>query len=167
MTGAVDRDASLARAVRLREDGLREEARERLVALSARFPDDAEVAYQTAWVHDALGLEADAVPYYVRALAGSGLSADDRRGALLGLGSTYRTLGRYPEAVAMLSGGVTEFPEDNALQTFLAMALYNVGRAHDGMRLLLTVLAETSGDPDLIAYRPAIEHYAKDLDAVE
>lgn len=69
MTGAVDRDASLARAVRLREDGLREESREQLVALSARFPDDAEVAYQTAWVHDALGLEADAVPYYVRALA--------------------------------------------------------------------------------------------------
>lgn len=47
------------------------------------------------------------------------------------------------------------------------MALYNVGRAHDGMRLLLTVLAETSGDADLIAYRPAIEHYAKDLDATD
>ncbi|WP_329436250.1 MULTISPECIES: tetratricopeptide repeat protein [unclassified Streptomyces] len=167
MTGSADRDASLARAVRLREDGLREEAREQLVELSARFPDDAEIAYRTAWVHDALGLEADAVPYYVRALAGSGLSADDRRGALLGLGSTYRTLGRYPEAVATLSGGVTEFPGDNALQTFLAMALYNVGRAHDGMRLLLTVLAETSGDADLIAYRPAIEHYAKDLDATD
>ncbi|MFE7012394.1 tetratricopeptide repeat protein [Streptomyces sp. NPDC057651] len=167
MTGSAGRDASLARAVRLREDGLREEAREQLVELSARFPDDAEIAYQTAWVHDALGLEADAVPYYVRALAGSGLSADDRRGALLGLGSTYRTLGRYPEAVTTLSGGVTEFPEDNALQTFLAMALYNVGRAHDGMRLLLTVLAKTSGDADLIAYRPAIEHYAKDLDATD
>ncbi|MGW4391233.1 tetratricopeptide repeat protein [Streptomyces sp. NPDC004685] len=167
MTGSAGRDTSLARAVRLREDGLREEAREQLVELSARFPDDAEIAYQTAWVHDALGLEADAVPYYVRALAGSGLSADDRRGVLLGLGSTYRTLGRYPEAVATLSGGVTEFPEDNALQTFLAMALYNVGRAHDGMRLLLTVLAQTSGDADLIAYRPAIEHYAKDLDATD
>ncbi|MFH8735103.1 MULTISPECIES: tetratricopeptide repeat protein [unclassified Streptomyces] len=167
MTGADDRDASLARAVRLREDGLREEARERLVALSTRFPDDAEIAYQTAWVHDTLGLEADAVPYYARALAGSGLSPDDRRGALLGLGSTYRALGRYPEAVATLSSGTTDFPEDKALKTFLAMSLYNVGRAHDGMRLLLTVLAETSGDPDLIAYRPAIEHYAKDLDAVE
>ncbi|MFF1353479.1 tetratricopeptide repeat protein [Streptomyces sp. NPDC058297] len=167
MTGADDRDASLARAVRLREDGLREEARELLVALSARFPGDAEVAYQTAWVHDTLGLEADAVPYYVRAIAGSGLTGEARRGALLGLGSTYRTLGRYPEAVATLSGGGAEFPEDNALKTFLAMALYNVGRAHDGMRLLLTVLAQTSGDPDLVAYRPALEHYAEDLDAVD
>ncbi|MEU8488450.1 tetratricopeptide repeat protein [Streptomyces sp. NPDC048641] len=167
MTGADDRDASLARAVRLREDGLREESRELLVALSARFPDDAEVAYQTAWVHDALGLEADAVPYYVRAIDGSGLTEDDRRGALLGLGSTYRALGRYSDAVATLSGGAVEFPEDNALKTFMAMALYNAGRAHDGMRLLLTVLAQTSSDPDLVAYRPAIEHYAKDLDAIE
>ncbi|MEV3857343.1 tetratricopeptide repeat protein [Streptomyces sp. NPDC050095] len=162
-----DRDALLAQAVRLRESGRREEARTQLLALRGEFPDDAQVAYQTAWVHDTLGLEAQAVPHYVAAVAGTGLSEEERRGALLGLGSTYRTLGRHAEAVATLSAAVAEFPEDNALKTFLAMALYNVGRAHDGMRLLLTVLAATSTDPDLVAYRPAIEHYARDLDAVE
>nr|WP_202538469.1 tetratricopeptide repeat protein [Streptomyces sp. SID8379] len=157
----------LARSVRLREAGRKEEAREELLALRARFPDDARVAYQTAWVHDTLGLEADAVPHYVDALAGPGLSTEDRRGALLGLGSTYRTLGRYTDAVATLGEATVEFPDDNALKTFLAMALYNVGRAHDGMRLLLTVLAATSADPDVTGYRPAIEYYAQDLDAVE
>ncbi|WP_338693976.1 tetratricopeptide repeat protein [Streptomyces sp. Q6] len=168
MSGTVDeRDALLAEAVRLRETGHREEARERLLALRTRFPDDARVAYQTAWVHDTLGLEAAAVPHYVAALAGTELSEDDRRGALLGLGSTYRTLGRFAEAVATLSDATVEFPDDNALRTFLAMALYNAGRAHDGMRLLLSVLAETSADPDIVGYRAAIEHYAKDLDAVE
>ncbi|MFH8610940.1 tetratricopeptide repeat protein [Streptomyces sp. NPDC018029] len=160
-----DRDRLLAEAVRLREGGRPEEARERLVALAAEFPHDAEVAYQTAWVHDTLGLEAEAVPYYERALKGTGLSNDDRRGALLGLGSTYRILGRYEEAVATLGQGAAEFPDDGGLKTFLAMALYNTGRTHDAMQMLLTLLVATSKDPDIAGYRPAIEEYAKDLDA--
>ncbi|MFJ4715333.1 tetratricopeptide repeat protein [Streptomyces sp. NPDC088785] len=169
MSGAPsdDLETLLARSVRLREAGRREEARGQLLALRARFPEDARVAYQTAWVHDGLGLEEAAVPHYVDAVAGPGLSAEERRGALLGLGSTYRTLGRHADAVTTLSGAIAEFPEDNALRTFLAMALYNVGRAHDGMRLLLSVLAATSADPDIVGYRPAIEYYARDLDAVE
>ncbi|AZM57415.1 hypothetical protein DMA15_02275 [Streptomyces sp. WAC 01529] len=159
------RDQLLDEAVGLRKAGHREEARERLVALSARFPQDAEIAYQTAWVHDTLGLEAEAVLYYERALAGSGLSDEDRRGALLGLGSTYRVLGRYDEAVATLGDAAAQFPDDGALKTFLAMALYNTGRTHDAMEILLTLLAATSKAPEIAGYRPAIEEYAKDLDA--
>ncbi|GAA3507177.1 tetratricopeptide repeat protein [Streptomyces showdoensis] len=162
-----DRDTLLAEAVALRERGSREEARERLVALAARHPADPEVAYQAAWAHDVLGLEAEAVPYYERALAAEGLAAEDRRGALLGLGSTYRTLGRYEEAVATLRRGTEEFPEDGALRTFLAMALYNTGRHHDSARLLLRLLAETSDDPFVRQYRKAIAYYAEDLDRVE
>ncbi|QES10250.1 hypothetical protein DEJ44_34575 [Streptomyces venezuelae] len=162
-----EKDGRLAEAVALREKGEREEARERLVALAAEYPDDAEIAYQTAWAHDVLGLEAAAVPYYEHALAGSGLDAEDRRGAFLGLGSTLRVLGRYEESVALLTGGVEEFPEDGSLRTFLAMALYNTGRHHESTRLLLRLLAATSDDPSVRSYRRAIEHYAEDLDAVE
>lgn len=165
MTG--HRDHLLAEAVRLREGGRREEAKERLLALCEQFPLDPEVAYQTAWVHDTLGLEAEAVPHYVRALEEPGLSPDDRRGALLGLGSTYRVLGQYPEAVVTLGDAVAEFPDDAALKTFLAMALYNTGRTHLAMEILLNLVATTSQDPGIAAYRPAIEHYAKDLDATE
>ena len=160
-----DRDRLLREAVGLRQAGRREEAREQLVRLAALLPADEEVAYQTAWVHDTLGLEAEAVPYYERALAGDALAGNDRRGALLGLGSTYRILGRYEEAVATLGDAVAEFPHDNGLKTFLAMALYNVGRTHDAMQLLLTLLVATSNDPEVEGYRPAIEEYAKDLDA--
>ncbi|MEY9858765.1 putative Zn-dependent protease [Catenulispora sp. GAS73] len=162
-----DRDARLAEAVALRTAGEPEQARQLLVVLSAEFPADAEVAYQTAWVHDVLGLEVEAVPFYERALAGQGLSGDDKRGALLGYGSTLRGLGRYPEAVEVFRRGIVEFPEDNALRTFCAMALYNVGEHHDAMRTLLEVLAATSSDPGIQRYRRAIEHYATDLDAVE
>ncbi|MER5309273.1 tetratricopeptide repeat protein [Streptomyces sp. NPDC002773] len=170
------RNGPLAEAVALREEGRTEEARERLVALAAHHPDDAEIAYQTAWAHDALGLEAEAVPYYERALASTGptsehedrrtaLTSEDRRGALLGLGSTYRVLGRHDEAVTLLTGAAEEFPEDGSLRTFLAMALYNTGRHHESVRLLLRLLATTSEDPSVRAYRRAIEHYAEDLDA--
>ncbi|EPH44271.1 tetratricopeptide repeat protein [Streptomyces aurantiacus] len=158
------RDEVLAEAVRLRESGSREEARALLIPLSERFPDDAEVAYQTAWVHDTLGLEAEALPHYQRAIQLPGLSDDDRRGALLGLGSTYRVLSRYEEAVTALREASEEYPDDGALKTFLAMALYNTGHARDAMGVLLRLLAATSRDPDIASYRPAIEYYAKDLD---
>ncbi|WP_411082960.1 tetratricopeptide repeat protein [Streptomyces sp. cmx-18-6] len=155
----------LAETDRLREEGRQEEARERLLALTARFPDDAEVAYRTACVHDAMGLETEAAPYYERSLAGAGLGAEDRRGALLGLGSTYRVLGRYGQAVETLGRGVEEFPDDGALKTFLAMALFHTGEHHEAMRLLLRLLASTSDDRHVQRYRSAIEHYAKDLHA--
>lgn len=159
------RDEDLRRAVGLREQGQAEQARAALLALSDRHPGDAEVAYQTAWVHDALGLENEAVPFYERALSAAGLSDEDRAGAFLGLGSTFRTLGRYDEAIVTLQSGLEEFPRDNALKTFLAMALYNVGRARDSVGMLLKLLAVTSDDERVRRYRRAIEFYADDLDA--
>ncbi|MFF0243612.1 tetratricopeptide repeat protein [Streptosporangium sandarakinum] len=166
MSGDHERDAALARAVRLREQGQAEQARERLVELAERYPEDAEIAYQTAWAHDTLGLEAEAVPFYERALSGEGLSQEDRRGAFLGLGSTHRVLGRYEPAVETLRRGLEEFPEDPGLQAFLAMALYNSGEGREAVRLLLRTLAATSGDRRVQDYRRAIEYYADDLDAV-
>ncbi len=157
--------ARLAEAVRVREGGDPETARRSLLALSAEFPGDARVAYQSAWAHDVLGLEAEAVPFYERALALPGLPREDRRGALLGLGSTYRVLGRHTDAVRILRQGAEEFPQDGALRAFLAMALYNTGGHHEAMTLLLRLLASTSEDPGVRAYRRAIEFYAGDLDA--
>jgi tetratricopeptide (TPR) repeat protein len=159
------RDALLSRAVRLREQGSAQQARDELLTLAGRYPDDPEVAYQTAWVHDVLGLEAEAVPFYERALSGTGLAERDRRGAFTGLGSTYRVLGRYDLAVATLRRGLAEFPEDGALRTFLAMALYNVGEARESVGMLLKLLAATSEDQEVRRYRRAIEYYADDLDA--
>lgn len=159
-----DKDELLAEAARLRTEGHPERAREHLLVLTARFPDAADVAYQTAWVHDVLGLETEAVPYYERCLQLPGLGEEDRRGAILGLGSTYRVLGRYGQAVETLRRGVKEFPDDGALRSFLAMALYNIGEHHEAMGILLRLVASTSTDPYVTRYRPAIEHYAADLD---
>ncbi|MFH9959619.1 tetratricopeptide repeat protein [Streptomyces roseolus] len=166
MSNDRERDTALARAVQLREQGEAEQAREQLVELVERYPGDSEIAYQAAWVHDVLGLEAEAVPFYERALSGTGLSQEDRHGAFLGLGSTHRVLGRYEAAVQTLRRGLEEFPGDPALHAFLAMALYNLGEGRDAVRVLLKTLAATSGDRRVQDYRRAIEHYADDLDSV-
>ncbi|BDM74840.1 hypothetical protein HEK616_83270 (plasmid) [Streptomyces nigrescens] len=160
------RDTGLARAVQLREQGQAGQAREQLVELAERYPEDAEIAYQAAWVHDVLGLEREAVPFYEWALGGAGLSPEDRHGAFLGLGSTHRVLGSYGEAVRTLRQGLEEFPDDPALRAFLAMALYNEGEGREAVRLLLRTLAATSSDRRVQDYRRAIEHYADDLDGV-
>ena len=153
----------LTRAVRLRKEGRAEEARAILLELAAERPGDPQVHYQCAWVHDSLGREREAVPYYERAIAG-GLSGRDLEGAFVGLGSTYRSLGEYGRAVETLREGVARFPENRAMEVFLAMALYNVGEHREATESLLRILAETSADRGISAYKEAILFYAGRLD---
>jgi predicted Zn-dependent protease len=70
------RDERFGHAVALRERGELEEARKVLLEFRAEFPDDAHVAVETAWVHDSLGLEEEAV---VTASRTSGRCASSRR----------------------------------------------------------------------------------------
>ena len=164
---SADKSRRLAEAVGLREAGDLEGAHARLLDLVREFPDDGVVAYQTAWIHDRLGLEHDAAPYYEQALASGHLSPPARLGALTGLGSTLRVLGRHPEAAEVLRTAAEQYPQDGGSRVFLAMALYNTGEHHEAMSLLLRLLAATSADPSVASYRAAIEYYAADLDATE
>jgi tetratricopeptide (TPR) repeat protein len=153
----------LARAVALREDGRLDEARVLLLELRAELPDDAHVAVQTAWVHDSMGLEEEAVGHYEAAIAGD-LSEEELRGALLGLGSTYRTLGRDLDSDRTLRQGVEQFPDFLALRAFHAMTTYNLGRPREAIEELLKLLLESTSDPSILRYRRALTAYAEDLD---
>lgn len=160
------RNLDLSAAIARREAGDTDGAREALLVLAERFPGDVEIAYQAASIHDLLGLEAQAVPFYRTALDVPGLAEADRHGAFVGLGSTYRVLGRYRDSIATFRRGLAEFPGDATLRTFLAMSLYNTGEAEQAVGMLLKVLAETSGDEQVRGYRRAIEYYADNLDEV-
>lgn len=167
----------LGEAVRLRELGRAKqdpailgEARALLLDLLAAYPDDAEITYQLAIVHDNLGLERESIPFYLQTL-NQGLSGRDtattlmkRERAFLGLGSTYRSLGQYQEAEETLRRGLIEFPESRALQVFLAMALYNLQQCREAMELVLTNLTETTADEALQYYSRGILFYAQHLD---
>ena len=160
----------LAEAIQLRETGrakqdqvILEQARTLLLELVAAYPDDAEITFQTAVVHDNLGRERESIPYYVRAIE-QGLSGPDLERALLGLGSTYRGLGEYQQAEETLRRGVREFPHNRALQVFLAMTLYNTQHYKEAMELVLTNLMETTSDERLQYFKRPIVYYASHLD---
>jgi len=147
----------------LRRAGKHEEACSLAVSLASQFPADAELQYQAACVHDFLGREAQAVPFYLIALAGS-LSTEHLRSAYLGLGSTYRALGQHPAAERTLREGLAHFPDAAELKAFLAMALHNLGQSKQAVELLLTVLAQSSSDTHIQVYREAILFYAQDIE---
>ncbi len=167
----------LAEAIQLREMGrakqdqaMLEEARRLLLELVAAYPDEAEITYQTAIVHDNLGLGREAIPFYAQALE-QGLSGPDtattltkRERAFLGLGSTYRVLGEYQKAEETLHRGLEEFPQSRALQVFLAMALYNTQKHKEAMEIVLTTLLETTSDEALQYYKRGLLYYASHLD---
>src|SRR5262249_55613493 len=140
------RASKIAEAVRLRDAGRFDESRALLLALVADFPDDPEVNCQAAWTHDTMGLEVEAVPFYERAIA-AGLGDEDLRGSLLGLGSTYRVIGRDADAVRTLALGVERFPEDGAMRTFYALALHSAGERTRATQEFMRVILDTSGDP--------------------
>lgn len=149
--------------IALRTAGRMDEARDLVLKLHSDHPEDALVNLQCAWTHDAMGLESEAVPFYEKAIE-AGLDDGDLRHALLGLGSTYRALGHYSQALSTLSRGVEKFPEDRGLQVFQAMALYNNERHKEACELLVNLLIQTTADPDIASYRPALREYADDLD---
>jgi len=133
-----------------------------LKELDAQFPNVAEINYQLAWTCDVLGREAEALPYYEKAVA-LGLPANELAGALLGLGSTLRNLGKLERSAEVLRSGQAQFPDNREFDVFLALTLHNLGQHTEATKLLLTVIADTSEDPGLTAYQRAIRFYAGKL----
>ncbi|WHZ59103.1 tetratricopeptide repeat protein [Metabacillus hrfriensis] len=160
----------LNKAIALREDGrakqdmtLLNEARTLLLKMSEDYPDNAEINYQIGIAYDNSGFGKDAIPYYVKAIE-QGLSGPDLQRCLLGLGSTYRLLGHYAEAVETLHRGVTQFPEHRGLQIFYSLALYNTGNYKEAMEIVLMNLMETTNDENLQYFKRGISYYAQHLD---
>jgi tetratricopeptide (TPR) repeat protein len=162
----------LTEAIQLRETGrakqdpaILSEARALLFDLAAAYPDDAEITYQLALVHDNLGLGREAIPFYVQAIVG-GLSSPDLERALMGLGSTYRGLGEYMHAEETLRRGMREFPHNRAIQVFLAITLYNLQQHKEAMELLLFNLLETTSEEKLQYFKRGLLYYASHLDEI-
>ena len=154
---------SVETAIQLRKDGKGKQALTVLQRLLKKQPDDAHLHYQAAWTCDGLGRKREAVPHYEAALE-LGLQDEDLRGALLGLGSTYRALGEYEKSAMTLKAGIEFFPEAREFAVFLAMACYNLGQHYEAMTLLLRTVAETSNDAGVMPFKEAILFYADKLE---
>ncbi len=152
-------------AIELRKQGKLEESNVVLIDLVNEYPNDPIVNYHCAWSFDALGLEKDAVKYYEKAIS-IGLPDDDLQNAILGLGSTYRTLGLYEKSKEVFEKGLAKFAENKAMEVFYAMTLYNLKAYPEAMKILLHNLTQTSSDENIKKYRKAIEFYSDKLDEI-
>lgn len=158
-------EKELTRAIELRNNGSHKESNELLLKLVNDYPGDAYINYQYAWSFDVLGEESSAVPYYEKAIE-LGLSGKNLEGALLGLGSTYRTLGEYEKSKAVFEKGIELFPGNRAIQVFYSMTLFNLKNHGKAMEVLLKSLLETTRDQEILRYKRAIEFYSDKLDKV-
>jgi tetratricopeptide (TPR) repeat protein len=153
----------LEMAIDLRNKGNLKESNAILIKMANDYPNDAGIHYHCAWSFDVLGEESAAVPFYEKAIQ-LGLSDKDLVGAILGLGSTYRTLGEYEKSKDTLHKGIERFPNNRALQVFYSMTLYNLSEHKAAMEILLQCLSETTKDQDILSYKRAIEFYSNKLD---
>ena len=151
----------LIEAIELRQNNKPEQAMYILKELLQVNPDDPEVNYQMAWTCDLIGQESMAVPFYEKALQ-NGLN-NDRSGAMLGLGSTYRCLGEYEKSSKIFDLAVKEFPENRALKVFRALTYYNLGKADESIGQLLNQLLDTTNDESIKSYERALRLYSKNL----
>lgn len=156
-------DNKLNDAIQLRDDGKNEEWNQVMVELVKEFPSESKIQYLCAWSYDRLGKETEAVPHYEAAIA-FGLTGNDLEGAYLGLGSTYRTLGKYQQSKELLEKGIGIFPNNHSLKAFYAMTLYNLDEHEKAMELLLRSLVETTNNEDILRYKKAIQFYSNKLD---
>ena len=150
-------------AIQLRTIGKYQEAETLFSQLLADNPNDALINYHFAWLYDNQGKEHEAVPHYVAAID-NGLSGEELRGALIGLGSTYRTLGEYQKSAEILQQGIDLFPDAKEFPIFMAMTQYNLGESKSAVSTLLTMLLKVTDDEDIQRFKRAIALYAEDLD---
>ncbi len=101
---------------------------------------------------DAAGREKKAIPMYRLALA-RGLANDDLHTALIGLGSSLRTVGKTSAAIATLRKARRLFPRDLVVIMFLALAHYDAGQRDLVIRQLGDALLNESTQPRLTRYR--------------
>lgn len=156
---------SIDKGIELRETGQTEEALNLFIILLENDRNNAEILYQIAWCLDVLEREKDAIPYYEKAIE-LGMGDEKMRGALLGLGSTFRTIGEYQSSLKVFNQAVLQYPANNEFKVFRAMTNYNLGNHEDAMRELLVVIAETSSDDNVTTYKRAISFYSDKLNQV-
>lgn len=155
----------LEQAMSLRKKEKPEEALVILKKLLLESPNHPQINYQAAWICDSMGRESEAVPYYEAAIA-NGLKDEELRGAFLGLGSTYRCLGKYQKSLETFDHALAEFPQDRPLKVFKALTSYNLGQFSSAVEELLVQLLDTTCDDNIKSYEKALRFYSDKLDQV-
>lgn len=154
---------SLSKTIELRKAGQFDEAFAKVRELIALYPSDPILHYHAAWICDAGRTETEAAQFYENSIE-LGLNGPDKRDALLGLGSTYRSLGQFQKSKDIFVLGIKEFPDYRPYKVFLALSEYNLKNPSESMRLLLGELIDTTGSNEIKNYERALRFYSDKLD---
>ena len=133
----------------------------RIDDLAAERPEgDPPALFERAGARDSAGLEVEAEPLYIAAIA-NGLAGSERVQAHIQLASTIRNLGRPLESIALLDAIAPEAGElRDAVVAFRALALVDAGDARRAASDALSALAA-----HLPRYRRSLAAYAEALAA--
>ncbi|CAA9271366.1 MAG: hypothetical protein AVDCRST_MAG83-3288 [uncultured Arthrobacter sp.] len=137
-----------------------------LLPLCASHPENARVLYEVGGAYDTAGQEDIAQGFYEKALA-AGLEGDLLRRCYLQYGSTLRNLGEYEKSGEIFGKARTAFPGSPELGVFEAITLHAAGQPNESIALLLEVVAEFVGTPDIQRYKPAINGNAAYIRSLE
>jgi predicted Zn-dependent protease len=159
-------EEEIQRAIELRNASQHTEALTILLDLHNATPDDARLNYELASTFAFEGVKDEAIGFYEHAIE-CGLAGEELRAAFIGLGSTYRNVGRFGDAARILQRGAADFPDAPEFDVFLAIARYHLGDHQESVRLLLTHIAQYSAEPATQANKGAITYCAEHLDQAE
>jgi len=150
----------IAHGLALQREGQQQEAIDFFIKLAERFPEDAEVLFETGGVFDSNGYEEEAIRYYYKAIA-IGLKDELLVQAMVQLGSSLRNARMYDEAVQLLQTARARFPDHRALAAFYALALHSSGRHAEALAEMIDLTLRV---PDLYErYTRSLTNYAQDL----
>ena len=109
-------------------------------------PDTGARWLDLALALDARGREAEAIPFYVKALR-LGVTSERRRIALFSLTSSYRETGQRDRAVKTAQVARREFRGHPVVESFHALILVDCDQARRALRILgLALLGESDAD---------------------
>ena len=132
----------------------------RMERLAAELPaGDAVGLFERGAAFDSTGSPDRAVPLYEAALA-AGLEGERRRRAVIQMASSVRNLGDPERALALLRAEAQRPPDalDDAVATFTALTLVDLGREREAVGVALTALAA-----HLPRYNRSVARYAGEL----
>ena len=140
-------------------------AKEKMENILSKDPNNAYYNYQMAWCLDNLGLEHEAIHYYHKSI-NNNLELIYLKDAYIGLGSTYRSIGKYKEAEHILYEGLTKYDDSPVLKIFLAITQYNMNNNQKSVSLLIDTLLTNVENTEIHEYKNALKFYNENLDKI-
>lgn len=131
-------------------------------SLAANYPQYARAHFEYANALDYCGQESLAIDHYQTALD-QGIGQPYDLYTMIQLGSSYRNVERYDDAVAILEQALNLNPNDASTVMFYSLALHSAGRGTDALKATLTYILSNTHDKEQLRYGEPLKRYIDNL----